>query len=605
MNEKQNIIKFVTPPDGYDTDFAIATTMSQDSETVELIAEALSGRTQEQLKTIDRKIRLILIYDKSSPIFECKKIGGVYPIRSKGKRLLHAKMAIIKFTSKKDILFRLIIYTGNFTTTSLNQQIEMIWTHDYKENDEYCKDLETVNKFIDNLLKNFCDTHEAVNAPIEKFLKDLERYSKEGEKSRFIHSLEKPLMEQVIEKFKDLKMTRNATSKLLPNNLIFGTPFLQEKFGENDFVITTFIEKLKKYEICIKGIESITLQTASQNLTKNLFSTCSKNGISVCTISEDEKRCLHSKYIFLLREHGDNIIEIWAYIGSGNLTKNGFENQENIECGIVFCDQNKIGADDFNQLFKFGDELEEESFNETSILDEPKDIKQIITPSVIGAKIENNKLRIFFSDTKVFPITITFENNEGYTIHSCKEVFYDIEMTKSLKITNTIQVHETGIDVYYVLVVDENYTPISIPVVTRNFEEIYSILKTFPNVTMDSEEGTDNPESSFLISKASARAEEYATGRKSFPLYNLSNLIEHIAKENEKIDSTSLNLWCNTLKFTLIDSLDRKHKNEFKLLGQDKIESLKEEFFCPPIDNIKEYIETIDTISRDWWNNNE
>lgn len=585
------------PPKGFRCDFAVASTMSQDTDALELIMETLSGKSAYELKTIDRDIKLALIYDNTSGIVESQKLGGLYPIRIKNRdRLLHAKMALIKYKSNDEHLHRLIVFTGNFTMASLSQQIEMVWCHNYKESDNYINDLIEAGKFIKDLLNQHCVNCDVVQKKVDSLLNGIIDLQSGNEKSRFIHSLKMSMMSQAIEQFQRY----NKKNKGKHNYLSLGTPFFQNELKPDNFVVSEILRELKK-GILISQHEDTFLQTIGPSLTKSLGDACKNDNIKIYSTC-DKRRSLHSKYIHVARYDKSRLSSNVFYVGSGNLTINGFKEVQNIECGIVFEHADYINEKDYDEAFYFSDEIEYSDLRDEGSGGNEELKKECLTISVVSATRKERVLILSLADKEDYiPFKVMSQGEELGDVDSYPGESVEIALDDNVLIFDTITIVDQYGLRYPVLVFGSDGLPQKVELVKRGFDEVFSLLKTYPNFDpVNEEEEFDRRDIELNLPDASE--EEIINHRKSFALFNFTELIEHIARENELIKEDSIDEWANTLKFTLIDCLKEEDKMKMAKLGASKLSILKEKGFTPSVntENMAPYLRSLDAIIGDW-----
>lgn len=589
-----------SPPQGFKCDFSIATTMSQDTEALEIILETLTGKSSYQLKTVQREIKMALIYDNTSSMVESQKIGGIYPIRINNKeRLLHAKMALIKFTNKKDYIYRLIVFTGNFTMASLNHQIEMLWSHDYKKTDQYINDIIEASQFISDLLKNHCSKHKLIQAKTGKLISEIQSIPKGNTPSRFFHSIEHSMLESSIQQFERYKKGNRGKH----NYLTLGSPFFQEDLKPENFVIIEILNSLKAKGILTKSHEDTFLQTTSANYTKSLGEACKKENIKIFG-TDGTARSLHSKYIHIARYENKWLYNNVFYIGSGNLTVNGFKEPRNIECGVIFEHQEGFKEGDYEDTFYFSEEIEEESLKElsTGVKEEIKDDHLVV--SVISAQIKGSTLILNLEEEKEFiPFRVISQRDEICKISIYPGETCSFDISPETTIFDTITILDENGSRYPVMVFGTDGLPKKVSLERKEFDEVFDLLKTYPNFDPINEED-EFDQRDLELTTPYANEEEVINHRKSFALFNFTELIEHISRENEKIENDNLSEWVNTLKFTLIDCLKQEDKSRMAKLGVEKLAILKEDGFCPSLkdEELLLYVDSINEVINDWEN---
>lgn len=599
MLKEKTLLDAFVPPNDYICEFCIATSMSQDTTALEQIIETLTGKKTSELKTIYRDIRFVLINDNSSAVVEANRLGAIYPIRLKDKnRLLHAKMALIKFISNDDVIYRLVVSTGNYTTASLNQQIEMVWTQDYESGNIEGGDLKNAGEFLQKLVNDFCYIEAGFKEKLNLFLEEIISLKASEGTSAFIHSIEESLYSQFLQKIQHFKKGKNKH-----DYIFFGTPFFQENLGRGNFVLDTIIENMNKEGVIIWRKTDCFLQTNEHNFTKGLNKACEENEINIHGI-RDTKRSLHSKFIYIAYQKDNSLKDGILYMGSGNLTMNGFMKPQNIECAVVLGRQEIVKKKDFLKSFHIGESIREDDFRDEEIGIKEDSKKESINLSVNSARLIDNKLMLTLCEKEDFlPFKVIVKGIILTEVIEHSNYPVEVELTDRRVINDIIFIEDSLKNKYSVLVLDSEGKSQKTEAIHRDFDEILGLLKSFPNIYLNEDENDESfvPEDVALAQQISTD-EERVNHHKNFSLYNLSQLIEHISRENEKISKDQLNDWANTLRYSLMESLKTEEKKRMAKLGLDKISTLKLEGFRPslPLEFQENYIEAINSIISDW-----
>lgn len=219
----QTLLGVFVPPDGMVGHSAALVAMTGAEDFLEEAMQRFTGLKPRQRQELGTVWTILMLDGHLSPtrteVFPPGRIPGLYEMQPRSgspSSLLHAKVALLAFsatrTSEPSHL-RLAVLTANFTYASARQQLELVWMLDAPLNNNVDPlsraDLAAAGDFVDRLLaRNFYHPEagvppreRAITARFDSMLTAISNLAPANRKPRFFHSLERPLYEQIRERF--------------------------------------------------------------------------------------------------------------------------------------------------------------------------------------------------------------------------------------------------------------------------------------------------------------------------------------------------------------------------------------------------------------------
>lgn len=386
----KTLSQMFTPPEGYVGQICVASALSADVIFLDKMLTEFTGRSNSKRREIG-DVNLLLMLDIRSERLDMDAASGFLQLQPYGKNrwekisCMHAKVAIMQFgkthsiqsrSKTTDLIWRLVVCTGNWTESSAYHQIEMAWSTDYdcnakKQDRNSLFDMECAVNFMERLQHNYA-VDKRIWAFAEIMFKGIKKSAEiiQGfHKCRFFTTFNKvSMLDSIKEQFKNVQS----------NFVIAGSGFYEQDDGKNDKpeTIKQIEQKLKLTEIDKKDRHLIVnVGTAGK------IAVWSKNSLdwSIHIPSDpvpDANRFMHAKFIYAGVKKRTIIGNGKLYLGSGNLSATGLlgaGKRKNIEAGIVinqsdFCNGvNRLPEKKLFELLLCGDEessLESKSINE-------------------------------------------------------------------------------------------------------------------------------------------------------------------------------------------------------------------------------------------------
>ena len=413
----ETLLDTFVPPEGMVGHSAALIAMTGAEDFLEDAMQQFTGlRPRQRAELGNVFVYLMLDGNASSSrkeVFPPGRIPGLHEFQPRAVdagSLLHAKVALLAFAPNRTgapIHLRLAVLTANFTYTSARQQLELAWLVDVPldptARPEDRADAVAGGAFVETLLARRFHRDEQSLAPKERKLTArldalLTAASSlaTNRKSRFIHSLDRPLYDQIRERF------RSAIDK--PRNLLLcGSGFYEEPSGKaRKPAVFGKLEDLgvftpKPYRVALvePGEAGAVADWAREGDT---------DGWEIVRPydSLDHARRLHAKFVYAGYLRDGYASNGWLYLGSGNLSRRGILShggmpEGNVESGVVFEVAERFAPEDVERwLFWAQDHAEAVGDDEWAVgqVGDAPDAQPILeAPPILSATIETTPTR--------------------------------------------------------------------------------------------------------------------------------------------------------------------------------------------------------------------
>lgn len=321
------------------------------------------------------RIHLAMMLDPGNPPISLVDSPGVahLPIKSpenKPFELLHAKVALLGFRHQNDASrwkLRLIVSTGNWTRQTLEESLDLAWRidlssdHLMKINDDdvrqCCADIKAaqdlltwVGKQFDlRLLEKAGETNEASKQMSEWVAQCANKAGRA--KPRFFDNRKKSLLKQLPD------LIKQHCADTARNYLAMGSGFYESATNGSlvPSVPSNIASALRSEKLLTARPElDLFVNPEACQAVADSVQALNDKGFTVrpattpsSVFDENSQRTLHAKFLFSCREKSNNCNSAWLYLGSGNLTKQGFANPMsagggNLEAGVVFAPRSLV-----------------------------------------------------------------------------------------------------------------------------------------------------------------------------------------------------------------------------------------------------------------------
>lgn len=307
------------------------------------------------------RIALAVMLNASNPQISCLAAPGVahLPLLPAAPfRLLHAKVALLGFRHQDDPgrwQLRLLVATGNWTRQTLEESLDLIWRIDIGSQElemasssvqQDCCDLQAAWSLL-QWLQQRCDDRllqAAMAAQVQQWIAACAGQAKG--RPRFFDSRRRPLLDQLAEQVQALSPVRR-------NYLAMGSGFYEAGNGAAPpQVPLEIVDRLRAAGLLTLASEvdiyvnpqACQAIASAQPALKQAGMVVRPAAIPESVFGAAAARSLHAKFLFSAnRRAGSNLCgSAWVYLGSGNLTRPGFQQPMhpqtgNLEAGVVLA----------------------------------------------------------------------------------------------------------------------------------------------------------------------------------------------------------------------------------------------------------------------------
>lgn len=289
-----------------------------------------------------RPVLAAFIHPSINPISDIPGLAWMWMrLFERGYNLLHAKVALLGFRKRNEdgYVIRLAVSTGNWTQDPLTGSIDLFWSIDLQTDthvDQDITDIQAAWAMFDWLRqRGDCTLIEREYdgaLPYARLQAEISALPASSSQPRFIDSRSEALLPQVVDR---LGMRKKA------DRLILGSGYFEAE-GDGGAGLP---ERLRKALVAKKHLsESATLDLFLNPLTCQglaqrapALTAAGWNLRRPASAFHGEEGRLHAKFVLLAS--GQDEVAGRVYIGSGNLSRNGFEKAAaeggNLEAGVV------------------------------------------------------------------------------------------------------------------------------------------------------------------------------------------------------------------------------------------------------------------------------
>lgn len=446
----ETLLDIFVPPEGMVGHSAALVAMTGAEDFLEDAAQRFTGlRPQQRAEMGNVLVYLMLDGHASSSrqeVFPPGRIPGLHEFQPREVTpgsLLHAKVALMAFAPSRTgapVHLRLAVLTANYNYTSARQQLELVWVVDLplvgSARVEDRADVAAAGAFVETLLaRRFHRDEQALpvkerklTARLDVLLAAASSLAPANRKPRFIHSLDRPLYDQIRERF------RSAIDK--PRNLLLcGSGFYEEPSTKEPSTkapkpaVFSKLEDLGDFTTNVRRVALVEPDEAGAVAcwAKDEDEKKKRHASTKTAIRKDgegktdgwklvrpidalgRNRRLHAKFVYAGYFRDRHVSNGWLYLGSGNLSRRGILShggmaEGNVETGVVFEVPERFGPEDLERWLFWSDEAKTVGDKEWAEIQEGDKLdKQPIleAPPILSATIETSpsrQLRLLWRD---------------------------------------------------------------------------------------------------------------------------------------------------------------------------------------------------------------
>jgi hypothetical protein len=618
-NHPPSLSALFEAPENMRGEAGIVCGLSADAGFLDIALERFTRLTNEQ-RSAEGRIRLALVLDSSAPQIMPDSAPGMLhlPLQRVRPRfgLLHAKVALLLFRGSTEAgsqawVLRLVVGTGNWTFQTVRESIDLFWTIDLGSDDLKAPDRPTRDdarefvaawQFFAWILTECCGISTAPSISREdlKALNDLvatislagDIASRRG-KPRFADNRSASLVNQFMERL----VAQPPASKF--NYLAIGSGFFSE--GKDDkrseHGALGILEKI--HQGLLEG--SILTRNAECDLFVNPGN-C--QGVAATAIAlrnlgwrirppaylgEPTNRFLHAKFVFCATASGKNASQCWLYLGSGNITRQGFMTPAasgNLEAGVIFRPGTIQWDPDggrTNGNPSVRDLLPvqwEDDFTEEDQLDAGKGFEHkepvFLAPPIPFLRWEQDDAGGWLVPGEPNDLA------EGPAVlidtHGTERHLQDGRFPWPGDQPRQVEVRWNNGWRAIVPVIGSDGRIAALPLPPRRIEELWADLDGFPeppDIDDDNDPETEDPDDR----RKSERRPQQSTD--TTLLRSTMILIEKIASRQQSLNQADWPAWCSRLEQTLLRASKTMDVSEFQRLGINPLSPLHQVAFQP------------------------
>lgn len=413
----ETLLDIFLPPEGMVGHSAALVAMTGAEDFLEDAVQRFTGLRPRQREELGNVLVYLMLDGHASSsrqeVFPPGRIPGLHefqPRKVTPGSLLHAKVALLAFAPSRTgapVHLRLAVLTANYTYTSARQQLELVWVVDLplvgSARVEDRADVAAAGAFVETLLAWRFHRDEQtlpvkarkLTARLDVLLAAASSLAPANRKPRFIHSLDRPLYDQIRERF------RSVIDK--PRNLLLcGSGFYEEPSTKARK--PAVFGKLEDLGVFTTNVRRVALVEPGE---AGAVATWSKGGdtegweVVRPYDALYQNRRLHAKFVYAGYLRDRHVSNGWLYLGSGNLSRRGILThggmaEGNVETGVVFAVDERLDGEAVERWLFWSDEAETVGDEEWAIgqVGDAPDTQPILeAPPILSAKIETSPYR--------------------------------------------------------------------------------------------------------------------------------------------------------------------------------------------------------------------
>jgi hypothetical protein len=445
----ETLLDVFVPPDGMVGHSAVLVAMTGAEDFLEDAVQRFTGLRPRQRAELGNVLVYLMLDGHASStrqeVFPPGRIPGLHEFQPRSVdpgSLLHAKVALLAFATNRTgapVHLRLAVLTANYTYTSAWQQLELVWVVDAPLDGTARPvnraDVAAAGAFVETLLTGRFYRDEQGLVPQERRLTSrldalLAAASAlaTNRKPRFIHSLDRPLYDQIRERF-------HSALKDKPRNLLLcGSGFYEEP-SDNTRKPAVF-GKLEDLGVFTPNPYRVALvEPGEAGAIAEWARAGETEGWEVVRPFDalDHNRRLHAKFVYAGYLRDGCASNGWLYLGSGNLSRRGILShgrmpEGNVETGVVLEVAERFKPEDL-QHWLFWAQDHAETVDEWAVgqVGDAPDAQPILeAPPILSASIETTPSRrlllLWREDTAFVRVSISWTGRDWFDVERVGDV---------------------------------------------------------------------------------------------------------------------------------------------------------------------------------------
>jgi len=605
---------------------------SGDALFMDAAVERFVRRTSE-LRARDGRVALALMLDPTQPALSSLDVPGIahLALRSAARskfRLLHAKVALLGFRTPErpgDWCLRLVVSTGNWTTQTLEDSLDLAWSVEVRsgerKNADFAQrsaDVQAAHGLLEWLAPLFNqDLLRGAQRDVNQVKHWLKSLDGAAATPRFFDNRDSGLLD---------KIPRMIRTRSRRSRLAMGSGFFEgQSSGGVPRVLMRIAEALEQQQLLTRHADvSIFVNEDACQAVASAASSIRDRGWKICAPSRpadvfgaNSVRTLHAKFLFSFnRQSGSNsCTSSWVYLGSGNLTGPGFVSRAradvgNLEAGVVFEPGVLLWDEDrkdsttpvATRLLPIGgDVLADAKLQAGRRLPLNGELYLAAPITVLHWKTE---LGGMLGSTVLIPTGLEVLDERG---QPCLPVNggwrWAGACPRQVKIRWRDDHSGMGQE-RLVPVLDEWGRLAALPLRSLQFDELASLIDAFP-APVGGDDDDDPPTDDPNGSADSNRPDLTKAGTGTSAIRQIVGQIDRIAAKQSMLDPADWPAWCTRLEQLLVQASESDALETLRALGINPLAVLKAAPFRPPFARDSkgaggQYEAAIDRVAKAW-----
>jgi hypothetical protein len=573
----ETLLDVFVPPDGMVGHSAVLVAMTGAEDFLEDAVQRFTGLRPRQRAELGNVLVYLMLDGHASStrqeVFPPGRIPGLHEFRPRSVdpgSLLHAKVALLAFAKNRTgapVHLRLAVLTANYTYTSARQQLELVWVVNAPLDGTACPedraDVAAAGAFVETLLTSRFYRDEQGLAPKERKLTSrldalLAAASSlsTNRKRRFVHSLDRPLYDQIRERF------RSALKDKPRNLLLCGSGFYEEP-SEKAHKPAVF-GKLEGIGVFTVNVRRVALVEPAEAGAVAMWAKGGETDGWEIVHSSDalgHNRRLHAKFVYAGYLRNGHVSNGWLYLGSGNLSRRGILThggmpEGNVETGVVFAVNERLYSEATKRQLFWSNESEavgDEDWAVGQVGDAPDAQPILEAPPILSAIIETTparRLRLLWrEDAAGARASISWTGRDWFDVQRDEEV-----PLKDDENPTALHVRDASDRKWVVPVVDTAGRIGWRPPRFDTYTDALAALLDFPIRPAEATDDDDRDDDDDGGTKGQSMGEAIEQ-EKSYALHAAAELVEKVAALQAALPQSMLDDW--------LDHLDRMFHASF------------------------------------------
>jgi hypothetical protein len=594
------LLDVFVPPDGMVAHSAVLVAMTGAEDFLEEAVQRFTMLRPRQRAELGNVLVYLMLDGHASSsrqeVFPPGRIPGIHEFQPRSVdpgSLLHAKVALLAFAPNRTgapVHIRLAVLTANYTYTSARRQLELVWVVDAPldgtARPEDRADVAAAGAFLEKLLTLRFYRDEQGLAPKERkltarldVLLAAASSLKTNRKPRFIQSLERPLYDQIKERF-----GANANAR---NLLLCGSGFYEQPAGNAGR--PAVLGKLEAMGVFTQNPRRIALVERDQAgaIADWAHAGQMKGWEVVCPVDAlAQDRRLHAKFVYAGYLREGHVSNGCLYLGSGNLSRRGILThggmaEGNVETGVVFAVDERLDAEATERRLFWSHNSEAVGDWAVGQVGDAPDAQPILeAPPILSAIIATMPVRclrlLWREDAAAIRASVSWTGRDWFDVERVGNV-----LLKDDENPTALQVRGQSDRKWVVPVVDSAGRVGWQPPRFDTYPDALAALLDFPIRPAEATDGDDRDDGGDGGTKGQDTGEAIEQ-EKSYALHAAAELVEKVAALQAALPESMLDDWLDHLDRMLRASFPEALIATWREHGINVFEHLKARELRPP-----------------------